>query len=262
MYDIRKPVKLETDEPLVIEAGKRYVLRNGRITGRLRRADAGMRKVWQDGGGRVWVLWSENGTYMRDGTVSPWDIIAEYFEAPPAPQEPVKLFYKNWRGEIAERAIIPRSVRYGSTEWHTEPQWLLLALDVEKNAEREFALKNFGTGPAAHELAIGGFAPGHYSCICATCKKEFVGDKRSFSCLPCVLAAPHKVKEENAQLSCERNAILGSVAALAAVISLLKQGGKKAAPSNCMFDQMILDYEAALDKVRAALSKQEKKNAD
>ena len=79
-----------TDEkPLVIEDGKRYVLRNGRITGRLTVTGTGKHQVWSDDDGHVWVFWSEGGTYMRDGTESPWDIIAEYVEAPPAPQSDV-----------------------------------------------------------------------------------------------------------------------------------------------------------------------------
>lgn len=56
---------------------------------------------------------------------------------------PITLTYTNWRGEAADRTIIPRHVWFGSTEWHPEPQWLLRATDVEKNAERDFALKDF-----------------------------------------------------------------------------------------------------------------------
>ena len=50
-------------------------------------------------------------------------------------------------------------------------------------------------------------------------------------------------------------AAIGAGAALAAAISLLEGGGKKAAPSDRMFDQMLLDYNAALDRARAALAK-------
>jgi hypothetical protein len=71
--------------------------------------------------------------------------------AQPEAVEPVKLTYTNYRGETAERTIIPKSIRFGSTEWHPEPQWLLLALDVEKNADREFALKDFGPPLAPDE---------------------------------------------------------------------------------------------------------------
>jgi hypothetical protein len=63
----------------------------------------------------------------------------------------VSLFYKNHRGEIALRSFVPKSVRFGSTEWHPEPQWLLLAWDADKRADREFALKDFGPQPDAVE---------------------------------------------------------------------------------------------------------------
>ena len=52
------------------------------------------------------------------------------------------VVYKNYRGETSVRRIRPLSQRFGSNEWHKEPQWLLLAFDVEKNANREFALSD------------------------------------------------------------------------------------------------------------------------
>ena len=60
------------------------------------------------------------------------------------PGAPVTLTYTNWKGETAQRTIIPRRVWWGSTEWHPEPQWLLTAFDVDKGSERDFALKDFG----------------------------------------------------------------------------------------------------------------------
>jgi predicted DNA-binding transcriptional regulator YafY len=56
----------------------------------------------------------------------------------------VKLTYTNWRGETSGRTIVPLSIWYGSTDWHPEPQWLIKAIDMEKGAERDFALKDFG----------------------------------------------------------------------------------------------------------------------
>lgn len=53
---------------------------------------------------------------------------------------PLEIDYKNWRGVTSRRRIIPLGVRYGSTEWHPEEQWLLSAIDVEKGAVREFAM--------------------------------------------------------------------------------------------------------------------------
>lgn len=54
----------------------------------------------------------------------------------------VSIAYTNWRGETAQRIIIPDSIYFGSTQWHPEPQWLLRALDVEKQAMRDFAMKD------------------------------------------------------------------------------------------------------------------------
>jgi len=61
--------------------------------------------------------------------------------------EPVEFSYRNWRGEISKRRVVPFSVRFGSTDWHPEPQWLLLAMDLDKDSVREFALKDIGTTP-------------------------------------------------------------------------------------------------------------------
>lgn len=54
----------------------------------------------------------------------------------------VKILYTNYRGETSLRSIIPIKIWFGSTEWHTSPQWLLNALDVQKEVERSFAMKD------------------------------------------------------------------------------------------------------------------------
>lgn len=54
----------------------------------------------------------------------------------------VKIEYTNYRGEIGMRTIVPIKIWYGATDWHPENQWLLDALDVEKNANRSFAIKD------------------------------------------------------------------------------------------------------------------------
>lgn len=50
--------------------------------------------------------------------------------------------YKNYRGETSEREVIVHHVRNISTEWHPEKQWILTALDVEKNQLRDFAMRD------------------------------------------------------------------------------------------------------------------------
>lgn len=56
----------------------------------------------------------------------------------------VEIDYTNWKGERAKRVIIPhpQGLFFGANQYHTEPQWLLNATDVEKNAPRTFALKD------------------------------------------------------------------------------------------------------------------------
>lgn len=68
-------------------------------------------------------------------------------------EAPVTLTYTNWKGETAQRRIIPRRIWWGSTEWHPEPQWLLTALDVDKGEDRDFALKDFGQPVTVQDAA-------------------------------------------------------------------------------------------------------------
>lgn len=59
------------------------------------------------------------------------------------PPAPLTFGYANHRGKYAVRTVEPLKVWFGSTEWHPEPQWFLQAIDIEKNAARDFALKDF-----------------------------------------------------------------------------------------------------------------------
>lgn len=52
----------------------------------------------------------------------------------------VKIKYKNWRGEVAYRNIQPIEIIFGSNEFHKDPQWLMKAMDLDKNVERTFAI--------------------------------------------------------------------------------------------------------------------------
>ncbi len=54
----------------------------------------------------------------------------------------LKFEYVNWEKKKAVRAVKPIKVWYGKTEWHPKNQWFLKALDLEKNEERDFALKD------------------------------------------------------------------------------------------------------------------------
>lgn len=52
----------------------------------------------------------------------------------------IKIRYKNWRGEISEREIVPIKIFGGETEWHPEWQWFMKAFDIGKGEIRDFAL--------------------------------------------------------------------------------------------------------------------------
>ncbi|MFH1802080.1 MAG: hypothetical protein ABH864_01360 [archaeon] len=54
----------------------------------------------------------------------------------------ITVVYKNWRGETAERRIIPIGVSFGSTDYHPQPQWLLRIYDLDKKSYRDYALKD------------------------------------------------------------------------------------------------------------------------
>lgn len=52
----------------------------------------------------------------------------------------VSILYTNYKGETAYRRIQPICIHFASTEWHPTMQWLLKALDLDKDAERDFAM--------------------------------------------------------------------------------------------------------------------------
>jgi predicted DNA-binding transcriptional regulator YafY len=54
----------------------------------------------------------------------------------------IQFRYRNYAGVEGPRIARPISLRYGTSEWHREPQWLMLAYDVHKEENREFALKD------------------------------------------------------------------------------------------------------------------------
>jgi hypothetical protein len=62
----------------------------------------------------------------------------------PIGSQPVVLRYTNHRGVTTLRTIVPLRVWFGVTAWHPKPQWFLDAVDVDKHAERSFALEAFG----------------------------------------------------------------------------------------------------------------------
>jgi predicted DNA-binding transcriptional regulator YafY len=54
----------------------------------------------------------------------------------------IRFIYKNWRCETTERHVLPIEIWFGSTDFHTTPQWLMKAIDQDKQEERDFAIED------------------------------------------------------------------------------------------------------------------------
>ncbi len=52
----------------------------------------------------------------------------------------ISINYTNYKDETRDRNIQPIEIWYGNTKWHTEKQWFLKAIDIEKGEERDFSL--------------------------------------------------------------------------------------------------------------------------
>lgn len=64
------------------------------------------------------------------------------------------VLYRNHKGEVAVRRILPSGVWFGETQWHAGPRWFLHALDMGREVWRDFALAGL--------LAIGDDAEAAY----------------------------------------------------------------------------------------------------
>lgn len=58
------------------------------------------------------------------------------------PRMVMVIRYTNYRGVTAIRRIVPRQIHFVSTEWHPDPQWVMEAFDLERGAERSFAMRD------------------------------------------------------------------------------------------------------------------------
>ena len=54
--------------------------------------------------------------------------------------EVATMTYTNYRGERADRLVLPQRVWFGATDWHPQPQWLMDAYDFDREALRSFAI--------------------------------------------------------------------------------------------------------------------------
>lgn len=75
----------------------------------------------------------------------------------------VVIDYTNWRGQRAERTIIPDKLVFGHNAFHKDEQWLLLAEDQEKGEMRMFAVAQIHAWKAPQRSEKGGENPSEES---------------------------------------------------------------------------------------------------
>jgi hypothetical protein len=83
--------------------------------------------------------YSRGATEIQDE--SPWEYEKE---VQCTVLEPHTFTYKNWKGEVSQRRVIPLKVWFGVSKYHEADgaQWFLKAYDIDKQAERDFAMKD------------------------------------------------------------------------------------------------------------------------
>ena len=69
------------------------------------------------------------------------------------PKVVIKIRYTNYRGETTVRQIVPVRIRFGASEWHPAEQWLMDAYDIDRQAERSFALADIRDWNVAESAA-------------------------------------------------------------------------------------------------------------
>jgi predicted DNA-binding transcriptional regulator YafY len=57
-------------------------------------------------------------------------------------KQKLQFRYKNWQGVTAMRSVEPIKIWYGETQFHKSKQWFLKAFDLDKKAERNFAMRD------------------------------------------------------------------------------------------------------------------------
>lgn len=64
--------------------------------------------------------------------------------------ETIRFAYTNYRGEPSVRTVIIRRFWFGSTEYHPDKQWMFTAYDLDRKANRDFALCDCDFSVAEH----------------------------------------------------------------------------------------------------------------
>jgi hypothetical protein len=66
----------------------------------------------------------------------------------------VEVDYTNWRGVRRLRRLVPRTIRFGRSEFHDDEQWLLVATCLESCRELEFSIKTIHSWRVASDQSL------------------------------------------------------------------------------------------------------------
>ena len=62
------------------------------------------------------------------------------------------FWYRNWEGKVSVRRVRPTGLlKFASTAWHPEPQWLMECWDLDKQATRDYALSGILSPPLGRD---------------------------------------------------------------------------------------------------------------
>lgn len=67
---------------------------------------------------------------------------------------PVRIEYTNYKGERRIRTILPLEFLWGQNKYHPDYQYLLYATDLEKNANRYFAVEHIHSWAAVDKSVL------------------------------------------------------------------------------------------------------------
>ena len=76
----------------------------------------------------------------------------------------------------------------------------------------------------------------------------------NFEWLQQLSATNHQLEKEPKEIQELRKTLIGVLAGFVASVDLLERGGKKAAPSDKMFAQTLVDYKNRIERGRAAVA--------
>ncbi len=80
---------------------------------------------------------------MTNADLKTFEQLQVDYDRPFDPALVVTADYTNWKGIRRERKLFPFDIIFTQTPFHPRDQWLLLAVDMEDNQPKHWALEGF-----------------------------------------------------------------------------------------------------------------------